>query len=71
LKKIKEIHHFKINDASFIWTEPHSRRISLRLTIQQEVIQKSVEVEFNEVEKICNDCRKEFTPHTWTAVLQV
>ena len=40
LKKIKELSDYKINDAAFIWTEPHSRRISLRLTVQKEVSSK-------------------------------
>ena len=38
-------------DAGFIWTEPHSRRIKVKLTVQKEVmggtmLQKTVIVEF-------------------------
>jgi nonsense-mediated mRNA decay protein 3 len=25
-------------DASFIWTEPHSRRLKVKITIQKEVL---------------------------------
>ena len=25
-------------DASFVWTEPHSKRIKVKLTVQKEVI---------------------------------
>jgi len=34
MKGLKKV---KLLDAKFIWTEPHSRRIKLKLTIQQEV----------------------------------
>lgn len=27
----------RIIDASFIWTEPHSKRIKVKITVQQEV----------------------------------
>lgn len=37
LNRIKELNQVKLSDAAFIWTEPHSRRISLRLTVQKEV----------------------------------
>ena len=34
-KKIKGLNHVKLVDASFIWTEPHSRRIKVKLTVQK------------------------------------
>jgi len=37
LKKIKGLNKVKLVDATFIWTEPHSRRIKLKITIQKEV----------------------------------
>lgn len=37
LKKIKALNKLKLIDASFIWTEPHSKRIKVKITIQKEV----------------------------------
>jgi nonsense-mediated mRNA decay protein 3 len=38
LKKIHGLNKdVKLVDASFIWTEPHSKRVKLKLTIQKEV----------------------------------
>jgi len=37
LKNMKGMKKVKLLDAKFIWTEPHSRRIKLKLTVQQEV----------------------------------
>lgn len=37
LKKITGLKQVKLLDAAFIWTEPHSRRIKIRLTVQKEV----------------------------------
>ena len=34
--KIRGLSRVKLIDASFIWTEPHSRRIKIKLTIQKE-----------------------------------
>jgi len=37
LRRIKQLNKVKLVDASFIWTEPHSKRIKLKLTVQKEV----------------------------------
>ena len=37
IKKIKGLSKVKLVDAGFVWTEPHSRRIKVKLTIQKEV----------------------------------
>lgn len=33
LKHIKGLKRVKLIDASFVWTEPHSRRIKIKITI--------------------------------------
>ena len=37
LKNMKGLNKVKIVDATFIWTEPHSRRVKMKMVIQQEV----------------------------------
>ena len=37
LKKLKGLNKVRLVDAGFIWTEPHSKRIKVKLTIQKEV----------------------------------
>jgi NMD protein affecting ribosome stability and mRNA decay len=37
LKKIKGLNKVKLIDASWVWTEPHSRRLKVKLTVQKEV----------------------------------
>ncbi|KAL4445929.1 hypothetical protein ABPG74_010921 [Tetrahymena malaccensis] len=76
LKKIKGLEKVKLIDSAFLYTEPHSRRIRIRLTIQKEVmnntsIQQNFVVEFVEHYGQCDDCKKEFTPHTWGAQVQL
>jgi nonsense-mediated mRNA decay protein 3 len=34
LKKLKGLAKVKLIDANFLWTEPHSKRIKLKLSIQ-------------------------------------
>jgi len=63
-------------DASFIWTEEHSMRIRVKLTVQKEVaaasvLQQTMVVEFQIVNQQCEDCQRSFTPHSWNAIVQV
>lgn len=66
----------RLVDAKFLYTEPHSRRIKVKLTVQSEVITSAIVeqdcvVEFVIQPTQCDDCKRAFTPHTWTAVVQV
>lgn len=76
LGKIKGLNKVKLVDTSFVWTEPHSKRVKLKLTIHKEVLnkflmQKSFIIEFVEEWIQCDDCKKSFTPHLWVASVQV
>ena len=76
LRKLRGLSKARIVDASFIWTEPHSRRIRMKITIQQEVssgtiIQQTFEVEFVVNYHQCPDCAKSYTHNTWRANVQV
>ena len=76
LRKLKGLNKSRIIDASFIWTEPHSRRIKLKVTVQQEVfegtvLQQTFEVEYVQQYRQCPDCQKSYTHNTWRAVVQV
>ncbi|KAK4986946.1 ribosome-binding protein [Elasticomyces elasticus] len=76
LRKLRGLNKVRIIDASFIWTEPHSRRIKLKITIQQEafqgtILQQTFEVEFVQAYQQCPDCQKSYTHNTWRAVVQV
>jgi len=77
LKKVKGIDKStKVIDAQLVWTEPHSKRIRIKLTVNKEVMtnttmQKTVVVTFTEKNQQCNECMKSFTPHTWNAVVQL
>ena len=51
LRRLKGLNKVRIIDASFIWTEPHSKRIKMKITIQQEafvgtIVQQQFEVEY-------------------------
>lgn len=66
----------RLVDAKFVWTESHSRRIKIQLTLQKEVIrnttlQQQMIIEFKVAYKQCEDCTKSQTPHLWIAQVQV
>ena len=76
LKKLKGLNKVRIVDASFVWTEPHSRRIKVKLTIQDSVqegvlLQQSFEVVYLVHTQQCRECAKSFTPAHWQACVQV
>ncbi|KAI4209797.1 MAG: hypothetical protein LQ351_007327 [Letrouitia transgressa] len=76
LRKLRGLPKVRIIDANFVWTEPHSRRVKVKITVQQEALQGTILQQTFEVEYIvayhqCPDCAKSFTANTWRAVVQV
>lgn len=76
LKKLRGLHKVRIIDAHFIWTEPHSRRIKVKLTIQDSVsdgviLQQSFEVIYVVAWQQCPECQKSYTANVWRACVQV
>lgn len=85
LKKIKGVQYcvfvsiglkqVKLVDAEFVWTEPHSRRIKVNVTIQKEVfnviLQQSFVVAFIIEAKTCEDCIMDSIQHSNRAVVQL
>lgn len=76
LKRIKNLTKVKLIDASFIWTEPHSKRLKVKITIQKEVLhgailQQSFVVEYTVEDHMCDACsRAAANPDQWVAVVQ-
>lgn len=76
LRRLKGLTKVRLIDASFIWTEPHSRRIRIKITVQGEamnntIIQQTFEVVYVVVAMQCPDCAKSYTPNTWRATVQI
>jgi nonsense-mediated mRNA decay protein 3 len=58
LRKLRGLQKLRIIDASFIWTEPHSRRIKVKITVQSEIsegaiMQQTFEVEYTQNYQQC------------------
>lgn len=76
LRRLKGLSKVRLVDASFIWTEPHSRRIRVKLTVQGEalqntIVQQTFEVEYVVIAMQCPDCAKSYTANTWRATVQI
>eukprot|EP00640_Fibrocapsa_japonica_P001031 CAMPEP_0113941440 /NCGR_PEP_ID=MMETSP1339-20121228/7345_1 /TAXON_ID=94617 /ORGANISM="Fibrocapsa japonica" /LENGTH=499 /DNA_ID=CAMNT_0000945581 /DNA_START=128 /DNA_END=1627 /DNA_ORIENTATION=+ /assembly_acc=CAM_ASM_000762 len=76
LKKINGLRKVKLVDANWIWTEPHSRRLKVKLTVQKEVmnqavLQQSFVVEFIVRNQQCPECQAAFANASWKAQVQV
>ncbi|KKY18922.1 putative nonsense-mediated mrna decay protein 3 [Phaeomoniella chlamydospora] len=76
LRKLRGLHKVRVIDAGFLWTEPHSRRIKVKITVQQEaaegtILQQTFEVEYVVAHQQCPDCAKSYTANVWRASVQV
>jgi len=76
LKKPRGLTQVRLIDASYVWTEPHSKRIKLKLTVQKEVVagavlQQSFIVEYVVGNKQCGICQRREAKDTWVSVCQV
>ncbi|WFD26072.1 ribosome-binding protein [Malassezia nana] len=76
LKKLKGLKSVRLIDANFIWTEPHSKRLRVKLTVQKEVftstiLQQVFEVEFVVQYGQCPDCTRLAAKNMWKASVQV
>eukprot|EP00271_Cylindrocystis_brebissonii_P020407 TRINITY_DN6737_c1_g1_i1.p1 TRINITY_DN6737_c1_g1~~TRINITY_DN6737_c1_g1_i1.p1 ORF type:complete len:549 (+),score=117.80 TRINITY_DN6737_c1_g1_i1:510-2156(+) len=77
LKRMKNLSKVKLVDASFVWTEPHSKRIKVKLTIQKDVLngailQQSFVAEYVVEDHMCDQCsRAAANPDQWIACVQV
>ncbi|KAH1020517.1 hypothetical protein HUJ04_010161 [Dendroctonus ponderosae] len=75
LKRLKGLNRVKLFDASFVWTEPHSKRIKVKLVIHAEVmgvvLEKSFIVEFTVNHQMCDDCHRREAKDFWRALVQV
>jgi len=66
----------RLVDAGWIWTEPHSMRLKVRLTVQKEVqagtiLQQSFVVVFIVRNQQCIECQAEFRQGSWKSLVQV
>lgn len=75
LKRLKGLSKVRLVDAGFVWTEPHSKRLKVKLTIQQEVfsgavLQQVFIVEYVVANQMCDACHRKEAKDTWNAVVQ-
>lgn len=77
LKKLKaSLSKVRLIDAGFVWTEPHSKRLKVKLTIQKEVLngailQQVFVVEYVVQSQMCDDCHRVEAKDFWKAVAQI
>ncbi|EEB15514.1 Nonsense-mediated mRNA decay protein, putative [Pediculus humanus corporis] len=76
LKKLKGLNRLKLIDAGFVWTEPHSKRIKVKLTVHGEVLggailQQVFVVEYIVGHQMCSDCHKTEAKDYWRCLVQV
>jgi len=67
--------NIRIVDAEYLWTEPHSRRTKVRITVQKEesgvMLEQRFVVEFIEHTMQCPQCAKSYTHNKWVANVQI
>lgn len=76
IKRVKGLKEVKLVDAGFIWTEPHSKRLKVKLTVHGDIIggatlQQVFVVEFTVNNQMCDDCHRTEAKDYWKCVVQV
>ncbi|KAF7301145.1 60S ribosomal export protein NMD3 [Mycena indigotica] len=76
LRKLKGLNKVRLTEAHFIWTEPHSKRLRVSITIQKEVLINTILEQTFELEYLvqygqCPDCARLAAKNTWKALVQV
>jgi nonsense-mediated mRNA decay protein 3 len=77
LRRVKpQMTAVRLVDASFIWTEPHSKRVKVKLTVQKEVfanavLQQSFVIEYVICGQVCEECHRVQAKDYWRALVQV
>ena len=69
----------KLMESTWIWTEPHSMRLKICLTVRANIgepprdvtVQQRVPVELIVRFHQCRDCKRDFTSRTWHALVQL
>ena len=66
----------KLVDAVWIWTEPHSLRLKIKVTVQKEVVngailQQADVIEFTIRNQQCKTCEASYAQGAWHAIVQV
>ncbi|XXG75755.1 hypothetical protein AAC387_Pa08g0263 [Persea americana] len=77
IKRLKNLNKVRLMHAEFIWTEPHSKRIKVKLRVQKEVLNGAILkqayiVEYVQQEQMCESCsRVQANPDQWVASVQL
>lgn len=76
LKRIKGLAKVHLVDAGFIWTEPHSKRLKVRVCVEKEVVggavlQQTFVIEFVVQGQMCDDCHRVEAKDFWRALVQI
>ena len=63
----------KLIDAVWIWTEPHSMRLKIKLTLQKEVVngailQQAAIINYTVRNQQCESCQASYATGTWHAL---
>ena len=76
LRKIPGLSKVKLVDAVWIWTEPHSMRLKIKVTLQKEVVrgailQQATVIEFVIRNQQCKSCEAAYAQGAWHGIVQV
>ena len=72
VRRIRGLKQVRLLDASWIWQEPHSRRLKVKLTVARDVLsghslQQSFVVNYVVTTRNCDRCNKLAAKDTWSA----
>ncbi|KAF2352974.1 NMD3, partial [Trinorchestia longiramus] len=76
LKRLRGLDKVRLVNARFEYTEPHSRRLKLEVTVEKTVnekvsLEQTFQVEYMVANQFCSDCHRVEAKDYWKAAVQI
>lgn len=71
IKRNTSLDKFEIVDSNFIYTEEHSKRMRISVTIEDNGVREDILINYSIKNKQCSDCEKVEAKQHWKAIVQV
>ncbi|KAF9764920.1 60S ribosomal export protein NMD3 [Nosema granulosis] len=71
IKRNTSLDKFEIVDSNFVYTEEHSKRMKISVTIEDNGVREDILINYSIKNKQCSDCEKVEAKQHWKAIVQV
>ncbi len=71
LERNKSVKNLNIVNTNFVFTEEHSKRITIEITFLEDEVEHTVNLKFHLHNKQCGDCMRTESKQFWNSIVQL